>query len=226
MTPMPTRLIEEPCAYCGTTAVERTVGHVVPRNIYRANGDSREQLITVPECRNCMASWEGADGAFRDMMVISGEPNQPVQDLWDGTVARSLTRPAGRQWARDIVNRTVAREVNGEVRHLVFPGQDPKVMHVVRRIVRGLCHYERISTAVPDGKVWAQVMDYEVPEEYQAQMTWRRPGSKIFRYGFIVMNDTAANIHSFWLLTIFERRVFHGIVALTEGPEFPAGVPE
>jgi hypothetical protein len=213
-----------PCAYCGTTAFKRERGHIVPRCVYPPSLDPRVQRITVPECSRCKATWQDAETQFRNVMMIAGEPNSHVRELWEGSVTRSFEKPSGPRWLTDLREQLVLVETEDGPRHKVYPGRDQRVMLVVRKIIRGLCHHERVvATTVDDRRVWADVMVYSIPEEFRSGMTWRQLGNEFFRYGFAVLNDSEYDIHSAWLLTFFERRKFIGVVSLSESglPPFP-----
>ena len=95
-------------------------------------------------------------------------------------------------------------------RYKVYPGRDPRVMRVVRKIVRGLCHYHHVMSPVPDELVWADVLKYAVPDEFLSAMEYAHCDSSIAHYRFQVFNDE--DIHSAWLLTLFERRTFVAVV--------------
>ena len=207
---------DQPCAYCGTTAFKRERGHVVPDCVYPPGFDPRVQRITVPECSQCKTIWQDAETQFRNILTIAGEPNDHVRELWEGPVTRSFDKPSGPRWLADLVEQLVPVETKDGHRHAVYPGRDPRVMLVVRKIVRGLCHKERVATAVDDRRVWADVMVYEIPEGFRRQMTWKERGNEFFRYGFAMLNDSEHDIHSAWSLTFFDQREFLGLVSLSE----------
>jgi hypothetical protein len=211
-----------PCAYCGTTEFDRERGHVVPACVYPPSLDQRVQRITVPECTRCKTIWQDAETQFRNMMMIAGEPNAQIRELWEGPVIRSFDKPSGPRWLADLVEQFVPVETENGPRQKVYPGRDPRVMLVVRKIIRGLCHSEGAATAVDDRRVWADVMVHRLPEEYRGEMTWRQVGDQFFRYGFAVQNEAEYDVHSVWSLTFFERREFFGVVSLSETGWNPA----
>jgi hypothetical protein len=206
----------QPCSYCGTTAFKREKGHVVPDCVYPPSLDPRVQRITVPECSRCKTIWHDAETQFRNIMTIAGEPNAQVHELWEGSVTRSFDKPSGPRWVANLFEQFVPVETEGGIRHKVYPGRDQRVMLVVRKIIRGLCHKERVATAVDDRRVWADVLVYSIPEEFRREMTWKQLGNEFFSYGFAVLNDSEHDIHSVWSLTFFERREFIGVVSLSE----------
>lgn len=204
-----------PCAYCGTKAYKRERGHVVPDCLYPPNFDPRVQRITVPECSRCKQIWQDAETQFRNMLVIAGDPNDHVHQLWYGPISRSFHKASGRRWVADLIEQFVPLEPQDGPGHKVYPGRDQRVMLVIRKIIRGLCHKERVATAVDDRRVHAGVMAHPLPEELQRQMTWKELGEGFFQYGFAVLNYSEYNMQSAWSLTFFEQRKFFGIVSLS-----------
>jgi hypothetical protein len=209
------KLRNQSCAYCGTKAFKREKGHVVPDCVYPPSLNSRVQRITVPECMRCKTIWQDAETQFRNILMIAGEPNSYVRELWDGPVSRSFDKPSGRRWVADLIEQFVSVETEDGSRHKVYPARDERVMLVVRKIIRGLCHAEQVATAVNDRRVWANVMVYKTPEEYRDKMTWKELGNEFFRYGYAVLNDSEFDIHSAWSMTFFERTEFIGLVSLS-----------
>lgn len=93
---------------------------------------------------------------------------------------------------------------------MVYPGRDESVMRVVRKTIRGLCHYHDLVTAVEDRQVWANVQQFRIPPAFLSDMTPAHVEEDILSYRFGVLGDD--DINSFWLLTFYERTVFVGIV--------------
>lgn len=83
------------CAYCGSTNAS-TDDHVVPTALYpHSKAGSRVQRITVPACLPCNKSWADDEVHFRNMLLISGDPNPVVRELWEGKTSRSFTQVDG-----------------------------------------------------------------------------------------------------------------------------------
>ena len=117
-------LKHKPCAYCGTMTFKRERGHVVPDCVYPPSLDRRIQRITVPECARCKMIWQDAETQFRNMMMVSGEPNAYVRELWEGPVTRSFDKPSGPRWISDLIEQFVPVVTEGGPRHMVYPGRD------------------------------------------------------------------------------------------------------
>jgi hypothetical protein len=110
--------------------------------------------------------------------------------------------------------RTVGTS-NGE-QWAIFPGDDERVMRIVRKVIRGLCHYHGIVSPVSDQRVWADVLRrYAVPRGFLDQMEHQHREKDIAEYRYQVLDDPP--IHSGWLITFFERRTFIGMVSTSEG---------
>jgi len=99
-------------------------------------------------------------------------------------------------------------------RYAVYPGEDERVMRVVRKVIRGLCAYHRIMSPVSDRRVWADVLKYEVPLEFRESMQYDQREKEIVEYRYQVLDDPL--IHSAWLLTFFQRCTFIGWVSTSE----------
>jgi hypothetical protein len=97
-------------------------------------------------------------------------------------------------------------EVPGRSQFQVFPGRDERVVRVVRKVVRGLCHYHGLLTAVEECRVVADVLTVPIPPQFFALMEHHHREADICQYRYHLVND--AGIHSAWLLTFFERPTF------------------
>jgi hypothetical protein len=93
---------------------------------------------------------------------------------------------------------------------MVYPGRDERVMRILRKIVRGLCHHHALLSPVSDGQVWGDVQRFEVPPGILTDMTSADVEDDVFQYRFGVTDDP--DIHSCWLLRFFERTSFFCIV--------------
>lgn len=201
------------CAYCGDAA--STDDHVVPKALYPpSKASSRVQRITVPACEACNRSWSDDEVHFRNVLLIAGESNAPVRELWESKARRSFRYADGSRRLRDLATQMVAVHTKEGERHMVFPGRDERVTRVVRKVIRGLCHHHRVLTAVSDGQVWVNVQQFEVPPAFLDEMTPRHVEEDVFKYRFVVAEEEG--IHSCWLLNFYERRPFFGIVFHSE----------
>ncbi len=203
------------CAYCGAPVGSKEREHVVPKCLYpKSKAKSRVQRITVPTCRRCNAGWADDEAHFRNVLNIAGDANESARELWQRTT-RSFAQPDGKRRFIDLVEQLRQVSVDGRDRLMVYPGEDERVLCVVRKIVRGLCHYHQVATAVHDSRVWADILRHEIPSEFLEQMPVFHREPDIFRYRFTLLDQVG--IHSAWILTFFERTTFIAIVAVA-GP--------
>jgi hypothetical protein len=206
----------KPCAYCGLTDSPREKGHIIPVCMYPSDTDPRIQRRSVPECSECKKIWQDAENQFRNVMVIAGTPNSAVMEQWEGPLKRSFNKPSGRKWARALVEQMVALENTEGPLHKIYPANNPEVMLVIRKIIRGLCHYHGIATAVSDQRVWADIQKYQIPPYLKENMKWFHIGPKLLEYAYEFTNDRELNIHSAWYLRFYEEREFVSFIVLSE----------
>jgi hypothetical protein len=93
---------------------------------------------------------------------------------------------------------------------MVFPGRDPRVMRVVRKVIRGLCHYHGLLSPVLDDQVWSDVQRFELAPRFLAGFEFAHVEEDVFQYRFGVIDDP--EIHSGWLLRFFTRTPFFCVV--------------
>jgi hypothetical protein len=201
------------CAYCGEEIPrgEKEWEHVVPRGLYpKSKATSRVQRITVPTCRSCNASWADDEAHFRNVINIAGDANESALELWQKTT-RSFNKDDGKRRAIDLLQQLEQVSVNGRDRFIVYPGEDERIVRIIRKIVRGLCHFHGVGTAVEEHRVWVDVLKHKVPDEFLKDMPLLHCEPDVFQYRYQVLND--GGIHSWWLLTFFERTTFIGTVA-------------
>ncbi|MDO9578815.1 MAG: hypothetical protein Q7J16_13110, partial [Candidatus Cloacimonadales bacterium] len=91
----------------------------------------------------------------------------------------------------------------------VFPGNDKKVIRVMKKIIRGLC-YEHYNKTIPDNQVWTDILKYKIPEQFENELNYAHREKDIVEYRYNKIDDS--EIHSVWFITFFERTTFIGIV--------------
>ena len=206
------------CSYCGERLATDNE-HVFPRNLYPdSKAQSRVQRLTIPSCNGCNKGWSDDEAHFRNVLALAGEPNEARRELWETTVRRSFEKIDGARRLRDLVETMHPVEINGGPRHKVYPGQDDRVVRIVKKVVRGLCHHHRVMSAVSERRVWVDVLKYRIAEEFLSQMTYEHREQDIAEYRYQVLRE--AGIHSAWLITFFQRVTFIGIVSLSEDGSF------
>jgi hypothetical protein len=202
------------CTYCGRTGLPLERGHVVPKSLYP---DSRKtshlQLITVPECAACNRGWSDDEAHFRTVLLLAGEPNDSVKELWTTKATPSFSHKDGRRRVLDIWKQLVPVEVENIARHMIYPGQDERVIRIIKKIVGGLSYYHRIESRVDPVRIFPDVLRYPVPDELWLEGTSHERESEIFRYWFRKYDEeNEEDLSSLWLLTFFDRRTFIAVV--------------
>jgi hypothetical protein len=197
------------CAYCGDDA--HTADHVVSRALYPpSKAESPIPRITVPACEACNGGWADDEPHFRNVLLVAGMPTAAVRELWVGKTRRSFAQPDGRRRARDLARQLVPVETPEGDRHMIFPGRDERVLRIVRKTVRGLCHHHGLLSPVRDEQVLADVQQFEISPEFLAELTPGSSESDILDYRFALVDEP--EIHSGWLLTYYRRTPFFCIV--------------
>ena len=145
---------------------------------------------------------------------MSGEPNKAVQELWQTKAHRSFKEVDGHRRVRDLLEQIQRVETEVGERWAVYPGRDERVMRIVRKVIRGLCHYHRIMSPVSDRRIWTDILRYRVPPEFLNEMEHHHREKDIAEYRYQILDEPP--IHSAWLITFFERRTFIGMVSTSE----------
>jgi hypothetical protein len=206
----------KPCAYCGSSDNPREKGHVIPDCMYPSYTNPQIQRRTVPECSECKKIWQDAENQFRNMMIIAGTPNKAAKEQWEGPVKRSFKKPSGEKWAKALINQMVSIKNTVDPMYMIYPANDPDVMLVIRKIIRGLCVYHKIATFINDKRVWADILRYQIPDYLKKNMNWFSLGPDFFEYAYEITNDSDLNIHSSWYLRFYEQREFVGIITMSK----------
>ncbi|MBW2742085.1 MAG: hypothetical protein JRE64_25330 [Deltaproteobacteria bacterium] len=202
------------CSYCGER-IATDKEHVFPKNLYPdSKAESRVQRMTIPSCNICNNGWSDDEAYFRNILALAGKPNESRRELWETTIRRSFDKLDGTRRVRELVESMRSVEIDGLDRHKVYPGQDERVVRVVKKVVRGLCHHHQVMSAVPESRVWVDVMKYRIPEEFLMEMTYEHREQDIAEYRYSVIEDHG--IHSAWLITFFERITFIGTISSSD----------
>lgn len=200
------------CIYCGLSVRKADREHVVPRCLYpNSKSLSTVQRLTVSACRECNGSWSDDEAHFRNVMLIAGEPNAPVKELWETSARRSFRKVDGRKRILDLYSQMQPVETGEGPRHKVFPAKDERVMRIIRKITRGLCHHHDVMSTVTDQQVTSDVLKFPIQREFIEEMAYHHLEKDVFEYRYKVIDEP--EIHSAWLLTFFERTTFITMVS-------------
>ncbi len=206
--------IKRLCAYCGNPSDKRDKEHVFPRNLYPpSKANSKIQMLTIPACNKCNNSWADDEVQFRNMLVVAGDPPSLVrEELWKTTINRSFDLGDGFKRMNDLLSQMkyVTREERDG--HMVFPGDDPRVIRVCKKIIRGLCYYHNVDWPISDERVLVDVLKFEIPKYVLDEMEYHHRDPDIVQYRFAIINNE--NIQSVWLITFFRTVTFIGWVSI------------
>lgn len=202
------------CAYCGSEVDRTDRDHVFPSCLYpKSKSHSHVQRLTIPACKSCNNGWSDDEAHFRNVMLAAGEPNSVVHELLNYKVKRSFTKVDGRRRFDDLVSLMKPVVHKGKDRHMIYPAEDPRILRIVRKIIRGLCHHHGAGSAMEDGRVWVDILRYRIPEGILDQLKVQHREHDICRYRYDICHDRDANLNSAWLITFFERTTFIGVVS-------------
>jgi len=189
--------------------------HVVPKALYPASkANSRVQRITVPACETCNKSWCDDEPHFRNILLMAGTPNKVVKELWNDKALRSFTKKDGHRRKANVIAQLIRTQTPEGFRDMLYPGRCERVLRIVRKVIRGMCFYHHLIWPVTDRQVWADIMCFQVPADFLNAMTSAHAEQEIIEYRYEVIAED--DIHSWWLLTFYERTTFIGIVFQSE----------
>lgn len=200
------------CAYCGRAGERLDKEHVIPRALYgQSKQFSKVQRITIRACGECNRGWSVDEPHFRNVMLLAGQPNAAVRELWESKLLPSLEQKYGYHRLLALTKQFVPVVVDGQNRSMVYPHRDPQVANVLRKIVRGLSSFHGLGDAVPDTHVRILPDLYELPQDFSSWLTHTHREEDVVTYSF--GRGDIEGIRSFWRLTFFERYSFLGVVS-------------
>ncbi|MBN2285976.1 MAG: hypothetical protein JXI43_05980 [Tissierellales bacterium] len=175
--------------------------------------------MTIPSCNECNKGWSDNEVHFRNVLALAGEPNEARRELWETTIRRSFEKEDGIRRVRDLVEILHSVEIEGNDRQMVYPGQDERVLRIIKKIIRGLCHYHGVISAVSEKRIWADILKYKIPEEFLPEMAYEHREQDIAEYRYQILHEYGIN--SAWLITFFQRVNFVGTVSMSEDGSYP-----
>jgi hypothetical protein len=145
--------------------------------------------------------------------MLAAKKSSVVSELWE-TTTRSFDKLDGPKRLNDLFIQLKPVETPHGNRYMVYPGKDEGVIRVVRKIVRGLCYHHYFISPVLERQVWADVMKFDVPQQFLDEMKQSHIERDIIEYRYQVLNESG--IQSAWLLTFFERCTFIALVSMSK----------
>jgi len=206
--------IKEPCAYCGMPSDKRDREHVFPKNLYpKSKSKSKIQRLTIPACNKCNNSWSDDEVHFRNMLVLAGDPSTIVKkELWETTIKRSFSQIDGFKRLKDLSERMKQVNIDGQKRNMVYPGDDQRVVRIIRKIIRGLSYYHGLVTPIAEDNIFVDVLKFEIPEEILEEIECHHRDKDIVEYRYQVFDQL--DFHSGWLITFFRTVTFVGVISM------------
>jgi hypothetical protein len=210
----------KPCAFCGSTEKDnpRTKGHVLQDSMYPESGFEKVQRITVPECRRCGGIWKDAEDNFRSLMALCaiGKSEQATAK-WDGPIRRAHDRQEdGQQRIHELLKWVVTTEMpEGEDARL-HPSSVENINIVLRKMVRGLCHFHKLGTQIHDEAVLVLgEFENQLPGEMRKKAMEFNHLPGVFRYAYLNRRLEPDTFHVTWFLCFYE---IVGFIVLVSAP--------
>ena len=168
------------------------------------------QRLTILSCAACNHAPSDDEVHFKNVLAIAGEPNDAARLVWNGPTKRSFTKVDGRRRLRELAAGLVPVNAAGESRFMIYPGRDPRVIRVLKKIVSGLCAHHYGLTPLAEERIFADVMRFEVPEYLLDETTFEHRELDVVQYRRTLFDS--GEMHSAWLLNFYERRPFVAVV--------------
>lgn len=199
------------CGLCGSYRIT-TREHVVPRSLYpESKARSRFQRITIGACFECNNGTADDDAHFRTVVAMAGAHNDIVDELWRGPIRRALAQVDGARRARDVFQLMRPAHDVGPDQYRIYPADDPRILRIVRKIVRGLAHHHKVHDVVLDGQVFADVMRFPFPAEIAEIMVPNSADPDILEYNYLTLTEPPGML-SAWSLRFYRRTSFVAFV--------------
>ncbi len=212
---------DQVCIYCGS-AEEITEDHVPPQCLFE--DVPKGELVAVPSCRTCNATYARDDEFLRDVIVaLTLDVDMPELQAPRKAMQRSLRRKQHAGPIRRMIRRAKrayaplgASQILQPVQAL--PVDTKRLQNVIQRIVRGL-HFHETGVRIPpdylitvlDPALAKSVPTYDKPfvaRVVEAALNGhdRVIGGRRFGYCFRVLSDDPCG--SVWLLSFLGKLVF------------------
>jgi len=207
-------MAKKTCSYCGKPLDSYDMEHVFPSCLYPpSKQQSRVQRLTNLSCNECNNGWSDDEAHFRNVLMLAGEPNAPRREIWEGPVLRSFDEVDGIKRMDDLLHMMRPIDIDEGTRYMIFPADVSRVLRVVRKVVRGLCHYHQVLSPVFDHQVWVDTLRYQAPPGYLETMEYHHREPDIAEYWYQIFDED--EIHSAWIISFFNRVDFIGRVSRT-----------
>ncbi len=210
----------KPCGYCGAnTGPDGEGDHVLPDSFYPQCTDPRIQRLKIPSCSKCNDLWQKDEGLFVTVMTLCGLRETPERrQLWTKSL-RCLDRPIGGKkdlWA--IASQLVPHPIlrfDGKPYQKIYPCKNPRVVAVLKKIVRGLAHYH-CGEIISDKRVGVTHEPFPLFNELYGTLTTVYTVPHVFTGRSLFSNKPeVAGWHSLWVLDFLDNvRLFGWITGV------------
>jgi hypothetical protein len=203
---------EKTCAYCGKKSKSLEREHVIPKCLYPPSKScSKIQRLTILACKKCNNSWSDDEAHFRNVLTVSGDPPTPEKtELLSTTIKRSLSMKDGPKRAQELLSKMKPVFINDKLRYKIYPGNDSRVIRIIKKIIKGLCYHHYGLFPISDEKIFTDVLKIELPDNFYDNMKYDHRDRDIIEYWYEYINDS--DIHSGWLLKFYKKVIFYGVV--------------
>jgi len=203
------------CGLCGELKLT-TREHVVPWCLYPASkAASKFQRITIAGREACNNGTADEDTHLRNVLLVAGDANDAVREIWDTSIEPRMSGGDGRRRARQLLDIMRSAPDAGADRHRIYPAEDPRILRSVRKVIRGLSRHHGLNYPISDGQVFADVLRQPIPLYLLSSMQQAHAEPDILKYRYQTITDTPGLL-SAWLLTFYERTTFIGLVYVDE----------
>jgi hypothetical protein len=213
------------CSYCGREVNKTQHEHIFPRNLYpQTKAQSKIQRLTIPACSKCNNSWADDEAHFRNVLILAGDnPNLVRDELFSGPISRSFKKLDGMKRISDLLDLMKPIETEHGKRQMIYPAEDDRILRVVKKVIRGLCHYHQLYSPILGHRVWVDVLKYSIPAEYINSMNYFHRERDIAEYWYSEIDDDL--IQSVWIIRFFETVKFIGLVSKSKDgfPNYATG---
>lgn len=210
--PAPTAFKDRSYAYCGSVTGRNEREDVIPLCVIPLAVRGAASLVKVPSCPACNDGFSKDEPHFRSVVAAAGlNPCDGRKELF-ARAERSFNRRGTRDFA-EFYDRLV--ETADAAQFRIFPGKDRRVLNVVRKIARGLCHWLDSSQVVSAERVFVDVMRFPIPPwwEQELKTVHELPDTVRCRVQLFGPGDTEFGFTSAWLIKFFHQLEFIAVVS-------------
>jgi hypothetical protein len=185
--------------------------------MYPTNSLAGKQIrrIKIASCQRCNQSFQADEAHARAILSTAGLNMTPERrEIWD-TVMRGIRR-RGRAGRRDGLNILAQLEdgsilkPDGRPFRKIYPLKDPRVVHIIKKIVRGLCYWKSHEVIADENRIVLRPATKEPGLDKVPDKIFDVPN--VFSASAL-FSDGPSDVHSVWFLNFYDN-VFVGAFIL------------